>query len=57
MEKISRKYRVSYEELLHRVKEESSILHTMNRRKANWTGHTLRRNCTMTLRKQEDTGN
>jgi hypothetical protein len=33
------------EEVLHRVKEERSILHTIKRRKANWIGHILRRNC------------
>jgi hypothetical protein len=31
-------------EVLHRVKEERNILHTINRRKANWIGHMLRRN-------------
>jgi hypothetical protein len=28
-----------------RVKEERNILHTIRRRKANWIGHILRRNC------------
>jgi hypothetical protein len=28
-----------------RVKEERNILHTIKRRKANWIGHMLRRNC------------
>jgi hypothetical protein len=32
-------------EVLHRAKEEWNILHTMKRRKANWIGHILRRNC------------
>jgi hypothetical protein len=32
-------------EVLHRVKVDSYILHTINRRKANWIGHILRRNC------------
>jgi hypothetical protein len=36
--------RVKNEEILHRVKEERSILHTIKRRKANRIGHTLRRN-------------
>jgi hypothetical protein len=27
------------------VKEERNILHTIKRRKANWIGHILRRNC------------
>jgi hypothetical protein len=30
---------------LHRVKEDRNILHTIKRRKANWIGHVLRRNC------------
>jgi hypothetical protein len=33
------------EEVLHRVKEERNILRTVERRKANWIGHILRRNC------------
>ena len=33
------------EEALQRVKEERNILHTVRRRKANWTGHVLHRNC------------
>jgi hypothetical protein len=37
--------RVRNEELLHRVKEERIILHAVKRRKANWTGHILHRNC------------
>jgi hypothetical protein len=32
-------------EVLHKVKEERNMLHTIKRRKANWIGHTLRRNC------------
>jgi hypothetical protein len=36
---------VRNEEVLHRVKEERNILHTIKRRKANWIGHILRRNC------------
>jgi hypothetical protein len=36
---------VRNEKVLHRVKEERNILHTIKRRKANWTGHILRRNC------------
>ena len=30
---------------MDRVKEERNILHTIRRRKSNWTGHSLRRNC------------
>jgi hypothetical protein len=33
------------EEVLHRVKKERNILHTIKRKKANWTGHILHRNC------------
>jgi hypothetical protein len=45
MEKIIWTDRVRNEEVLHRVKEERNILHTIKRRKANWIGHILRRNC------------
>jgi hypothetical protein len=45
MEKISWTDHVRNEEVLHRVKEERNILHTIKRRKANWIGHILRRNC------------
>jgi alpha-D-ribose 1-methylphosphonate 5-triphosphate synthase subunit PhnL len=31
--------------LMHRVKEERNIVHTIKRRKVNWIGHILRRNC------------
>ena len=33
------------EEVLHGVKEERNILHKIKKRKANWIGHILRRNC------------
>jgi hypothetical protein len=36
---------VRNEEVLHRVKEERNIVHTIKRREANWIGHILRRNC------------
>jgi hypothetical protein len=36
---------VRNEEVLHRVKEERNIVHAIKRRKANWIGHILRRNC------------
>jgi hypothetical protein len=36
---------VRNEEVLHRVKEERNIVHTIKIRKANWIGHILRRNC------------
>jgi hypothetical protein len=45
LEKISWTERVNNEAVLHRVKEEMNILHTKRRRKANLTGHILRRNC------------
>jgi hypothetical protein len=45
MEKISWTDRVRHEEVLHRVKVERNIVHTIKRRKANWMGHILRRNC------------
>jgi hypothetical protein len=32
-------------EVLHRVKEERNILYTIKRRKANWVGQIMRRNC------------
>jgi hypothetical protein len=32
-------------EALHSVNQERNILHTVKRRKANWVGHILRRNC------------
>jgi hypothetical protein len=44
MEKISWTDPVNNEAVLHRVNEESNILHTIRRRKANWIGHILRRN-------------
>jgi hypothetical protein len=36
---------VKNEEVLHRVKEERNIVHTIKRRKANRIGDILRRNC------------
>jgi hypothetical protein len=45
MEKINWTDRVRKEEVLHRVKKERNIVHTIKRRKANWIGHILRRNC------------
>jgi hypothetical protein len=45
LEKISWTDRVRNEEVLHRVKEERNVLHTIKRRKANWIGHIWRRNC------------
>ena len=48
--------RVRNEEVLQRVKEEKNILQTIKRRKADWIGHILRRNCSLrhvTERKRE----
>jgi len=36
---------VRNEEVLLRVKEQRNILHEISKRKANWIGHTSRRNC------------
>jgi hypothetical protein len=45
MEKISWTDHVRNEEVLLTVKEQSNILHEICKRKANWIGHSLRRNC------------
>jgi hypothetical protein len=45
MEKISWTDRVNNETVLHRVKEERNILHTIRRKKASWIGHILHRKC------------
>ena len=45
MEKTSWTDHVRNEEILHKVKEERNTLHTINRRKVNWTCHILCRNC------------
>jgi hypothetical protein len=37
--------RVRKEEVLHRVKADRNIPSTINRRKANWIGRILHRNC------------
>jgi hypothetical protein len=36
---------VRNEEVVFRVKEQRNILHEIRKRKANWIGHVLRRNC------------
>jgi hypothetical protein len=36
---------VRNEEVLLKVKEQRNILHEISKRKANWIGHILRRNC------------
>jgi hypothetical protein len=45
MEKISWTEDVRNEDVLLRVKEQRNILHEMSKRKANWIGHILRKNC------------
>jgi len=45
MEKISWTDHVRNEEVLLRIKEQRNILHEIIKRKANWIGHILRRNC------------
>ena len=45
MEKISWTDHVRNEEVLLRVSEQSSILHEIRKRKGNWIGHILHRNC------------
>ena len=42
---ISWTNRVRNEEVLHGVKEEKNIVHTIKRRKTSLIGHILRRNC------------
>jgi hypothetical protein len=45
MEKIIWTEHVRKEEVLLRVNEQRNILHETGKRKANWIGHILRRNC------------
>jgi hypothetical protein len=45
LEKMSWTDPVRNEEILYRVKEERNITRTIKRRKTNWIGHVLRRNC------------
>ena len=45
MEKISWTDRVGNEEVLLQVNEQRNILHAIRKRKANWIGHIMRRNC------------
>jgi hypothetical protein len=45
MEKISWTDHVRNEDVLLRVKEQRNILHEIRKRKANWIGRMLRRNC------------
>ena len=45
MEKIPWTDHVRNEEVLLRVNEQRNVLHEIRKRKANWIGHILRRNC------------
>jgi hypothetical protein len=45
MEKIGWTDHVRNEEVLLKVKEQRNILHEISKRKVNWIGHILRRNC------------
>ena len=45
MEKISWTDHVRNEEVLLTANEQRNILHEIRKRKANWIGHILRRNC------------
>jgi hypothetical protein len=45
MEKISWTDHVRNEDVLFRVKEQRNILHEISKRKTNWIGHILYRNC------------
>ena len=45
MEKVSWTDHVRNEEVLFRANEQRNILHEIRKRKANWIGHNLRRNC------------
>jgi hypothetical protein len=45
MEKICWTDHVRNKEVLLRVKEQRNILHEIRKRKVNWIGHILRRNC------------
>jgi hypothetical protein len=45
MEKISWTDHVRNEEILYRINKGRNILHTITRRKADWIGHVLSKNC------------
>ena len=45
MEKISWTDHVRNEDVLLQVNKQRNILHAIRKRKANWIGHILRRNC------------
>jgi hypothetical protein len=56
VEKISWTYSVRNEEVLHRVKEERNIIHTVKRRKTDWIGHNMRRKCLLKDVSKENKG-
>ena len=45
MENVNLTNRVKSEEVSQKLKVQRNILHTVTRRKGNWIGHVLRRNC------------
>ena len=45
MEKIKWSEKETNEQILNRIGEKRTILHNILRRKANWIGHILRKNC------------
>jgi hypothetical protein len=47
---------VRNEKVLHTVKEKRNILHTTNRRKANWIGHISCKTCLLKHIIEEKTG-
>jgi hypothetical protein len=49
MEKISWTDHMRNEEVLLRVKKQRNNLHEIRKRKANWIGHILRRNCLLQM--------
>jgi len=54
MVEISWTDHVRNEEVLLRVNEQRNILHEIRKRKANWIGHILRRNCLIRKEKGRD---
>ena len=45
MEKIKLSEKVTNEQVLHRIGEKRKLVNNILRRKVNWIGHFLRRNC------------
>ena len=45
MEKVKWSEKVTNEKILERIGEKRTLENNIQRRKANWTGHILRRNC------------